>query len=112
MDQRAEKRRSEAIQIRLRLTHDVARDELRRVLEHVNEGVELAQYIVRDVARGARLAIEEDRDVGVAKADLGHELSELRDGGCGLFGRADPELLVVDRQDESARAALLLREAR
>ena len=112
MDERAEKRRREAVEVGLRLAHDVARDELRRVLEHVNEAVQLAQHVVRDVARRARLAVEEDRDVRVAEADLLHELAQLLDRLRGLLGRADAELLVVDRQDEGAGAALLLGEAR
>jgi hypothetical protein len=36
----------------------------------VDEAVQLAQHVVRNVARGARLAVQEDRDVGVAAADF------------------------------------------
>jgi hypothetical protein len=64
--QRAEEGRRQRIEIDLRLAHDIARDELRRVLEHVDEAVQFAQDVVGDVARGARLAVQEDRDVGVA----------------------------------------------
>jgi hypothetical protein len=68
--QRPEERRRQRVEVGLRLAHDVAGDELRRVLEHVDEAVQLAQHVVRDVAAGARLAVQEDRDVGVAEADL------------------------------------------
>ena len=108
MHQRAEERRRQRLEVVLRLAHHVARDELRRVLEHVDEAVHLAQHVVGDVARGARLAVQEDRDVCVAEADLHDEGAQVGDGlGRGL-GRG--ELLVVDRQDEGRAAALLLRE--
>ena len=58
--------------------HDVARDELGRILEHMNEAVELAQHVVRDVARSARFSVQEDRDVGIANADFLHEAAQLR----------------------------------
>ena len=85
-------------------------DELRRVLEHVDEAVQLAQDVVRQVLRGARLAVEVDRHVGVLEAHLGDELAQVehRRVEVGPLG----ELLVVDRQDEGAGAALLLRELR
>ncbi len=107
--ERAEERRREAVEVGARLAHDVARDELGRVLEHVDEAVQLAQHVVRDVPGGARLAVEEDRDVRVPPADLLHERAQpqhrvLAGGGVGEF-------FVVDRQDERGSAALLLREA-
>ena len=52
------------------------------------------------------LAVQEDRDVFVAIADFLDEGAQVGDGLLGRFGR---ELLVVDRQDEGRRAALLLR---
>ncbi len=112
MHQRPEERRGEAVEIGLGLPDDVPCDELGRVLEHVNEAVQLAQHVVRDVPRGARLAVQEDRDIGVAKPDLGAELAQLRHRGRGVFGRADTEFFVVDRQYERRGAALLLGEAR
>jgi hypothetical protein len=83
----------------------VAGDELRRVLEHVDEAVQLAQDVVRDVARGARLAVQEDRDVGVAAADFLTKARRLAPSGSAL---AVSEVFVVDRQDEGRGAALLL----
>ena len=50
MHQSAEKWRRQSIEVGARFTDDVARDELRRVLEHVDEAVQLAQDVVRDVA--------------------------------------------------------------
>jgi len=41
----------------------------------VDEAVQLAQDVVGQMAAGARLAVQEDRDVGVAPADLGNELN-------------------------------------
>ncbi len=81
-----------------------------RVLEHVDEAVQFAQDVVRHVARGARLAVEVDRDVGVAKADLLDKGAQVQHRG--IEFRPRRELLVVDRQDEGRGAALLLRELR
>ena len=110
VDQRLEERRRDAVEVAARLPDDVPGDELRRVLEHVDEAVQLAQDVVRQVLRGARLAVEVDRHVGVLEAHLGDELPQVehRRVEVGAFG----ELLVVDRQDEGAGAALLLRELR
>jgi hypothetical protein len=112
MHQRAEKRRRQPVQVGPRLADDVARDELRRVLEHMDEAVQLAQDVVRNMARGAGLAVEINRDVGVAKAQLLDEGTQRlqRLGGLGL--RPAAELLVVDRQDEGRSAALLLGKGR
>jgi len=74
----------------------------------VDEAVHLAQHVIGDVARGARLAVQEDRDVGVAESDLHDEGAQSRDRLGGGFRRG--ELLIVDRQDEGRAAALLLRE--
>jgi hypothetical protein len=60
------------------------------------------------VARGAGLAIEVDRDVGVAKADLLDERAQIQHRR--IEFRPRRELLVVDRKDEGRRPALLLRE--
>jgi hypothetical protein len=88
----------------------VSRDEFRRVLEHVDEAVELAQDVVRDVSGRARLAVQIDRDLRVSEADLLDELAQIEHGRVDLGpGR---ELLVVDRQDERGRPRLLLRELR
>jgi hypothetical protein len=50
--------------------------------------------------------VQEDRDLGVAQADLGDEGTQLGDGLLLLVG----QLLVVDGQDEGRGAALLLGE--
>ena len=110
VDQRAEKWRRQCVEVGARLAHDVARDELGRVLEHVDEAVQFAQHLVRQVLRRARFAVQEDRNVRVSAADLAHERQKLGDGF--LVPVAFRQFLVVHRQDESRRAALLLREAR
>lgn len=46
----AEKRWCQSIQIGFGFTDNMACDEFRRILEHVNETVQLAQQIIRDVA--------------------------------------------------------------
>ena len=104
--QRAEEWRRQAVEVGLGLAHHVARDELRRILEHVNETMQLAQYFVGDMARGTRFAMQEDRDIGVAMPDLVHEVLEVGNRLGRGIGRG--ELLVVDRQDEGRTAALLL----
>jgi hypothetical protein len=111
MDERPKERRRQRIEVRPRFAQDVARDELRRVLVHVDEAVQVAQDVVGDVARRPRLAEQEHRDLGVAKADLVDERAQLRERVLRLLRRRG-ELLVVDRQDERRRATLLLREPR
>ena len=110
VDQGLEERRRQRVEIALGFAHDVARHELRRVLEHVDEAVQLAQDVVGQVLRGSRLAVQVDRDVGVLEADLLDELAQVQHRRIDLG--AGRELLVVDRQDEGAGAALLLRELR
>ena len=80
VDQGAEEGRGERVEVVARLADDVAGDELRGVLEHVDEAVQLAQHVVGDVPGGAGLAVEEDGDVRVAEADLLHEGAQLGDG--------------------------------
>ncbi len=104
--QGAEEGRRQRVEVGLGFAHDVAGDELRRVLEHVDEAVQLAQDVVRNMAAGARLAVQEDRDFGVLVADLLDEGAQLGDGFLFLVG----QFLVIDRQDEGRGAALLLGE--
>src|SRR4029453_11935820 len=110
VDQRAEKGRRQRVEVGLGLADDVPRDELRRVLEHVDEAVQLTQDVVRDVLRRAGLAIEVDRDLRVLEADLADEVAQVDDRRIDL-GTAR-EFLVIDRQDERRSARLLLRELR
>jgi hypothetical protein len=74
----------------------------------VDEAVQFPQDVVRDVARSARLAMQENRDVRVLVADFLDEGTQVQHGGI-QFGPGR-EFLVVDRQDEGRRAALLLGE--
>ena len=86
----------------------MARHEFRRVLEHVDETVQFAQDVVRNVLRGAGLAVQVDRDIGVPKAQFADEGPQVLDRAGDILGRVDIELLIIDRQDEGAGAALLL----
>ncbi len=110
VQQRLEKRRLHALQVALGLADDVLGHELGRVLEHVDEAVQLAQDVVGQVARGLGLAVHVDRHVGVLAAHLFDEGAQAVHDG--ILARAQREFLVVDRQDERAGAALLLGELR
>jgi len=68
--------------------------------------MQLPQHVVRDVAAGAGLAVQEDRDLGIAEADLLDEGAQLGDGLLLLVG----QFLVVHRQDEGGGPRLLLGE--
>jgi hypothetical protein len=100
--QRPEERAAAALQIGLGFAHDVAGDELRRVLEHVDEAVQLAQDVVRDVARGARFAVQEDRDLGVAAADF---LTKARSSAIVSSGPVASSSSSIDRMKREARSA-------
>ena len=49
-------------------------DKLRRILEHVNKAVQLAQNIVRDVTGGSGFAVQEDWNVCVLETDFADKL--------------------------------------
>ena len=67
IDQLAKKWWRQAIDIAACLTNDVSRHKLRRVLEHVDEAMQFAQDIVRDVFCRARFSVQINRDIRVAK---------------------------------------------
>lgn len=108
--QGAEKGRGKRAEIAARLADDVPGHELGRVLEHVNKAVQLLQHVVGQVPAGARLAVEEDGNVGVAKSDFLDEVAQLDDDLERLVDRiiAAVEFLVVDRDHERRHAGLLL----
>src|ERR1700682_2306085 len=86
------------------------RHEFRRVLEHVDEPVQLAQHVVGKMARSPSLAVEIYRYLGVAEAYLFDERAQVHHRGIELgSGR---EFLVIDRQNERRRARLLLGKLR
>jgi hypothetical protein len=60
------------------------------------------------VLRRPRLAVQVDRDLRILEADLLDELAQVEH--CRIDLGPGRELLVVDRQDEGAGTALLLRE--
>ena len=76
MYQRAEEGRRQAVQIGFRFPDDMARDELRRVFEHVDEAMQFTQDVVRDMARGAGFAVQVNRNVGILVADLFDESAQ------------------------------------
>ena len=100
-------RRRHALQVCARFADDVTGDELGRVFEHVDEAVQLTQDIVGNVARRPRFPVQEDRNVLVTATNSEHESTQFVDGFLRLLAA---ELLVVDRQNESRSAALLLGE--
>jgi len=110
IEQGLEERRLHGFEITLGLADDVTRHELGRVLEHVDEAVQLAQDVVGNVARGLGLAVHVDRHIQILAAHFVDEGAQVEHGGRELVALG--ELLVVDRQDEGAGTALLLRELR
>ena len=110
--QRAEERRRQAVQIRFGFADDVARDEFRRIFEHVDETMQFAQDIVRNVARGARFTVQINRDIGVLVADFFDEGAQRFQGVVGFLDGAGAELFIVDRQHEGRCARLLLGKLR
>jgi len=70
--------------------------------------VKLLQNVVRDVTRGPGLAVQKDRDVGVAETDFLDKRPQFLDGLLGFVR----QFVVVHGQDERRRAALLLGERR
>ncbi len=103
--QRAEERRRQAVQVGLGFADDVARDEFRRVLEHVDEAVQFAQDVVGDVARGAGFAVQVDRDVGVLVADFLDEGAQRLQRVLDFFGIEPPpnSSSSMDRMKAEAR---------
>jgi len=108
VQQRLQERRLDAFQVGAGLAHQVAGNELRRVLEHMDDALELAQDVVREMARRLGLPVDVDRHVGIAASHLADEFPQRQQGRRQAF--AMRQFLVVDRQDEGAGPALLLRE--
>ena len=102
MRQRAEKRWRKAIQVGACLANDVSRHKFRRVLEHVDEAMQLTQDVIGNVARSARFAIQIDRDIGIAKADFLDKGAQVQYGR--IEFRPGREFLIVDRQDKGTGA--------
>src|SRR5690606_6722258 len=72
--------------------------------------VQLAQDVVGNVLGRARLAVQIDGDIGVAKAQFANKRTQVLDGAGHVLRGVLVELFIVDRQDERAGAALLLGE--
>ncbi len=110
VEERLEERRLDALQVAFRLAHDMAGDKFRRILEHVDEAVQFAQDIVRDMTAGLGLAIDVDRHVGVLPTHFLNEIAQIEHRRVEVGPRG--EFLVVDGKHESAGPRLLLRELR
>jgi hypothetical protein len=110
VQQRLEERRLHALQIALGFADDVLGHELGRVLEHVNEAMQLTQDVVGQVAAGLGLAVDVDGHLFILAAHFTDEVAQAVNDG--VLVAAELEFLVVDRQDEGAGPALLLGELR
>ena len=105
-----EERGREALQILARLTHDVAGHELGRVLEHVNEAVQLAQHVVRNGGRRLGFPVKENGHVRVGAAHLMHKGAQF--GNRLVFFAGVGKIVVVQAHDEGRGTAGLTRQAR
>ena len=71
--------------------------------------LQFAQDVVRNMARGAGFAMQENRDFGIAEAYFLDEAAQLLQR-LAWYPRRCREFLVVDRQHERRGARLLLGE--
>ena len=84
----------------------MARHKFGRVLKHVDEAVQLAQNVVGQVLAGFGFTVDVDGHIGVFAAHFFDEGAQVEHGGVHLGAWA--ELVVINRQDKRAGAALLL----
>ena len=82
------------------------RDKFGRILEHVDEAMELPQDVVGQMAAGLGLSVHIDRHLGVLAPHLANEVAQAQNDG--VKPLAYRELFVIDGQNEGARLALLL----
>ena len=102
IEQGFEERRLNAFQVGLGLADDVTGDELRGILEHVDETVQLAQDVVRQVSARLGFAVDVDRHIVVLPAHFLDEVAQVHHRRIEIGTGA--ELFVVDRQDKGAGA--------
>ena len=105
--QRTEKWRHQRIEIGTRFAQDVPRQKLRRVFQHVDEAVELAQDIVRNMARSTGFAMQKNRDFGIAEAHFFDKATQLLQRALRVLVAAR-QFFVVNRQHKGRCARLLL----
>ena len=74
----------------------MAGHELRGVFKHMNKPVKLAQDIVRNVARGARFAVDVNGDFGIAKPNLAYEGPQVSQGVGGFFFGSASKLFIIN----------------
>jgi hypothetical protein len=74
----------------------------------VDETMQFTQHVIRNMARGARFAVQEDGNLGIAVADFADERAQFGQ----RFLRLHGQLFVIDRQDERRSTALLLGKRR
>ncbi len=108
IQQRLEERWLNAFEVVLGFAQDVLGHELGRVLEHVDEAVQLTQDVVGQVAAGLGFAVDVDRHIRILAAHFGDEVTQVVHDL--VITAAQLKLLVIDRQDEGTGAALLLRK--
>ena len=106
IQKRLEERWLDAFQIALCLADDVLGHKFRRVLEHVDEAVQLAQDVIGQVPARFCFAVQEDRHVGVLPSHFLDERPQVHHSRVKVGTGA--EFFVVDRQNESACPTLLL----
>ena len=67
-DELAEEGWCQTVDIAARLSNDVTRHKLGRILKHVNEAVQFAQNIVGDVLRGTCFTVQINRNIGITES--------------------------------------------
>ena len=78
VEQRLEERRLHAFEVALGLADDVLGHELGRVLEHVDEAMELAQDIVGQVAAGLGFTVHVNRHIDVLAPHFSNEAAQAQ----------------------------------
>src|SRR5450759_4152372 len=82
--------------------------ELGRVLEHVNEAMQLTQNVVRKMARRFSLTVNVNWYIEIFAPYFFNEMTQIQHRRVQI--RSGCELFVVNRQNKRAGAALLLCE--
>ena len=80
------------------------------ILEHMDKTVQFTQNRVWDMPRRSGFAVKKDRDIRVFEADFADKFPEILQRG--LHRIVCRELFVIDRQNKSGSAALLLSKLR
>ncbi len=73
LQQFAEKRWRQPVEVRTGFPDNMAGHELGRIFKHMNEAMQLTQNIIRDMPRRARFPIKINRDIFIAEPQLTNE---------------------------------------